>query len=168
MFPSITRPRGGTKSHVVVPVRLYLDPVQVYLVAWDEAYSHLICLATTKMSNVRPVARPRMSSTQFADYGNYARKASGQDGPPRQATHLSARFEAAAPLVPYLKRCKLHGLQTIEDLPDGRAVIELPIHNPVEFVRFILRFGRGIKVLGDEEVLSEMRDYLSAMMAHYS
>ena len=156
-----------SKPHCCVPVRLYLDPVQIYLVAWDEGYGHLICLATSKISGLKLIARPPMQASAFAELGDYCRGAWGKMVRHRERKTAAAKFLAMPAIAPYFERNKLRADQAEGRRPDGSLEISLKIHNPIEFTRFVLRFGEGVEILGDEEVLAEMSRFTRAMARRY-
>ncbi len=158
---------GLAKEHLGVPVRLYLDPVQVYLVAWDEERGHLICLASTKLSNIKPEPGRRMEPGRFMDLGDYCRSAWGKMIRHDEGKTSEATFEAVAAIAPYFRKHKMRLDQTLEEFPDGSIRVKVRIHNPREFVRYILRFGEGVRVIGDDEVLEETRRFLAEMTEHY-
>jgi len=155
------------KEYLGVPVRLYLDPVQIYLVAWDEERGHLICLATTKLSNIKPEPGRRMDAVQFKELGDWCRSAWGKMIRHDERKTSIAVFEAIPAVAPYFRKHKLRLDQKVEELPEGFIRVQVKIHNPVEFVRYILRFGEGVKVTGDAQVLDETRRFLADMTAHY-
>lgn len=155
------------KRHRCVPIRLYLDPVQIYLVAWDEEHDHLVCLATSKISDFRKEDGPPLAASAILELGNYCRSAWGKMIRHDEGRIAEARFEALPGIAPYFERNKLRLDQREEKRPDGSIVITLNVHNPVEFTRFMLRFGEGVRVLGDGEILGEMRDFTRAMARLY-
>ena len=158
---------GQAKEHLGVPIRLYLDPVQLYLVAWDEERGHLICLATSKLSNIRLEPGKRMDASQFKELGDWCRSAWGKMIRHDKGKISQAVFEAMPAIAPYFRKHPLRLDQIIEELPDGFVRVKVKIHNPKEFVRFLLRFGEGVRVTGDVEVLEELRGFLAAMTEHY-
>lgn len=158
---------GGPKEHLCVPVRLYLDPVQVYLAAWDEERGHLICLASSKISGIKAVPGKRMDEAAFRRLGDWCRSAWGKMIRHDQRKISLAVFEAAPSVAPYFLRHPLRADQSTEELEGGALRVSVKIHNPLEFARWALRFGDSLIVTGDEEVLAEMRSFLARMSARY-
>ncbi len=157
------------KRHRAVPVRLFLDPVQVYLVAYDEAYGHLICLAATKMAGIRavPAGTASMSSGGLKELRDYTLGAWGKMIRHDSRSVAQAAFVAAPAVAPYFRRNRLRLDQAMEELEDGSLRVGLRVHNPTEFVRFMLRFGTAVKIEGDAEVLAEARAFLERMRDFY-
>lgn len=69
---------SGPREHRGVAIRLYLDPVQPYLVALDDEKKCLICLAITKISSIRPDGSLRMTIRDLEDLSNFCRRAWGK------------------------------------------------------------------------------------------
>ena len=159
---------AGPKEHLGVPVRLYLDPVQPYLVAWDEDRGHLICLATSKLSALRPEPSRRMEPARFRELGDWCRSAWGKMIRHDERKRSLAVFEAIPAVAPYFRKYPLRADQTVEPLPGGSIRVTVKIHNPKEFVRYILRFGEAVRVLGDPNVLAELDRFLGDMTDFYS
>lgn len=67
----------------------------------------------------------------------------------------------------YFIKNPLHLCQVATPLPDGSLKVELDIHNPKEFIRYMLRFSEGVTFTGSPEVMEELRSFLGEMMGKY-
>lgn len=159
---------GTPTRRKALPIRLFLDPVATYLVAYDSDYSRLVTYAMSKIQDpvISSVEPPRLS--EATGYRSYLDRAWGKMLSHDKESISTARFEVHPSIAPYFLRRPLHASQTLDLRPERWSIVELKVHNPLEICRYLLRFGRGVKIIGDEAVLTEMRSFLDSMQSWYS
>jgi predicted DNA-binding transcriptional regulator YafY len=75
-------------------------------------------------------------------------------------------FEAGEDILPYFTASPLHSSQRIERR-GGAGRVSLPVHNISEFIRWSLRFGKSIRIIGPEKVREEALRFLREMEEFY-
>jgi proteasome accessory factor B len=66
-----------------------------------------------------------------------------------------------------IREISWHPKQTIENSPDGEAVLELPARSIREARRFVLTYGRDAVVLAPAELVADLQAEAEAMVRHY-
>lgn len=155
------------KEHHCVPIKLFFDYSLLYLTVFDEGYDHLIALGASKIKSVRP-SNQRLSEEDMRHFREYVNSAWGKMLRHQSAKISRAIFKVDKSIIAYFRKNPMHQSQSIEELANGYYRISLDIHNPVEFVRFALRFGEHLTISGDESVLAETRGFLRQMLDQYS
>jgi predicted DNA-binding transcriptional regulator YafY len=67
----------------------------------------------------------------------------------------------------YVKESRWHNSQKLHDQPDGSLIAEFELTDIQEIKRWIMSFGPNAKVMGPEQLVSEMQKDLAAMQKHY-
>ncbi len=154
------------KTHYCVPVKIFFDREQLYISVYDRDYGHIILLGAGKIRSVHDT-KDVLDRAALAKYRAYVNSAWGKMCRHDLKKKAHASFTVDQTIVTYFHRNPIHESQTIIEESLAKYRVEVDVHNPIEFVRWILRFGEHVKVRGDAEVLQEMRDYLSMMLREY-
>ena len=157
--------KNGVKTHHCFPVKLFADYYALYTICFDKDHGHLITLAVNRMENVQS-AGEKLAPVLLAEFRNYISSAWGKMIRHDLKKVSSAEFLLSNSYLPFFLKSPLHETQTIRQESE-RFYVTLKIHNPIEFVRWSMRFGTDLKILGPKEVLSELRNYLTEMRYHY-
>ncbi|HTO78097.1 MAG TPA: WYL domain-containing protein [Thermoanaerobaculia bacterium] len=67
-----------------------------------------------------------------------------------------------------IREQRWHPQQTIEDLPDGGAILELPAVSIREARELVLRYGKSARVLAPPELVADLRDQADALFRSYA
>ncbi len=67
-----------------------------------------------------------------------------------------------------IREQRWHPRQTIEDLPDGGAILELPAVSIREARELVLRYGKNARVLAPPELVADLRDQADALWRSYA
>jgi predicted DNA-binding transcriptional regulator YafY len=67
-----------------------------------------------------------------------------------------------------IREQRWHPRQTIEDLPDGGAILELPAVSIREARELVLRYGKNARVLAPPELVADLRDQADALLRSYA
>lgn len=67
-----------------------------------------------------------------------------------------------------IREQRWHPQQSIEDLPGGGAILELPAVSIREAREFVLRYGKNARVLAPPELVDDLRDQALALERAYS
>jgi predicted DNA-binding transcriptional regulator YafY len=150
-----------------VPIELFLEPVETYLVALDLKRGDLVSYAVSKMESPRIDASHEVA---WAAKEGRARlgQAWGKMVRPGEAGTARVRFIASSQVARYFTANRMHAERSISEVrADGSIEVGLNVHSPVEICRYLLRFGPHVKILGDDAVLEEMREFLDRMREMY-
>jgi predicted DNA-binding transcriptional regulator YafY len=77
------------------------------------------------------------------------------------------RIQFAQKHVPFVVERAWHPAQEIETLPDGAIILSFAATHLYEIKRWILSWGRGVKVLAPDELVSSVHDEISAVRKEY-
>ena len=67
-----------------------------------------------------------------------------------------------------IREQRWHPRQTVEDLPDGGAILELPAVSIREARELVLRYGKNARVLAPPELVADLRDQAEALHRSYA
>jgi predicted DNA-binding transcriptional regulator YafY len=67
-----------------------------------------------------------------------------------------------------IREQRWHPRQTIEDLPDGGTILELPAVSIREARELVLRYGKNARVLAPPELVADLRDQADALLRSYA
>lgn len=67
-----------------------------------------------------------------------------------------------------IREQRWHPRQTIEELPDGEVVLELPAVSIREARELVLRYGRNARVLAPQELVADLRRQAEALVEAYA
>lgn len=167
LFVKITiKSDDEVEEHLCVPIKVYFDQQLLYISVFDDTFDHLILLEANKICSVRQ-AEKRLDRKKLAMFREYVNSAWGKMIRHDQMLINQAVFTVDQFIGEYFHRHSLLESQIIQVDSPGRYIVTMDIHQPVEFVRWILRFGDNVTVRGDEDVLREMHGYLAVMMKKY-
>jgi predicted DNA-binding transcriptional regulator YafY len=156
---------GVAKEHRCVPIRIYLDFSILYLNVYDEEKGHLITMAMTKIESVN-LTRDKALSSLMDELREYLASAWGKMLRHDKKMISDAVFEADNFILPHFVNNPMHESQKIKR-EGGKNIVSLKTHHPVEFVRWSLRYGEDITVIGGEEVMTEMKRYIEMLNNKY-
>lgn len=166
-FLEITyRSKDEDKTHLCVPIKIHFDYSLMYLTVFDNDYGHMILLGASKIKAVRK-AHKTLPKKKLEEYRNYVRSAWGKMHRHDINKIGTAEFQVDDTIIEYFKKNPLHSSQKITELSNQRYKITMQIHNPLEFVRYVARFGDHLTLTGDEEVLTQAHEFFSCMARKY-
>lgn len=166
-FLEITyRSKDEDKTHICVPIKIHFDYSLMYLTVFDEGYGHMILLGASKIKAVRKTHK-KLPKKKLEEYRSYVSSAWGKMHRHDTQTISTAEFQVDEAIIEYFKKNPLHPTQKINELSSRRFKITMQIHNPIEFVRYVSRFGEHLALTGDDEVLTEAREYFRCMAKNY-
>jgi proteasome accessory factor B len=137
----------------------------LYLVAWAVQRN---AIRTYKMDRIESVESTRLSAVipedfDLADWLEHSfgvfRSADGQ--------LQTIRIHFTRDVARYVKESRWHNSQKLHDQPDGSLIAEFELTDIQEIKRWIMSFGPNAKVMGPEQLVSEMQKDLAAMQKHY-
>jgi predicted DNA-binding transcriptional regulator YafY len=146
---------------------LFLDPIETYLVAWDKNLERLLTFGISKIASIEAGDNTEQNTYIVDKCRMYIGSAWGKMIRNEAIGISTVSFDTDPYVSQYFASRQLHWKQITLKRPDGGLHIELPVHNPLEIVRFLLRFGKGVTIKGNEEVLSEMKRFLGEMIEFY-
>jgi len=155
-----------TKTHLCVPVKFFIRSGIPYVVVFDEARGHLIVLGADKIERVAK-SRKSLPPSTVQELRAYVNSAWGMMIQHREGRRIEVEFEANASVAPYFEKAPLHSSQTMTERR-GKHVFRLLVHNEKEFGRYLLRFGRAVRILSPESAIDELTGFLSEMEAFYA
>ena len=160
------RSASEPKTHVCVPVKFFIRSSIPYVVAFDEARGHLIVLGANKIERVAK-SRKSLPPDAVQELRAYVNSAWGMMIQHKEGKRIEVEFEANAAVAPYFDKAPLHSSQTMTERR-GKHVFRLLVHNEKEFGRYLLRFGRAVRILSPESTIGELTGFLSEMEAFYA
>lgn len=190
------RSRTEAKLHRCVPVKFFLRTGIPYIVCFDEGYGHLIVLAADKIERAAK-SKKTMPPAELKELRAYVNGAWGLMIRHKERQTCEVEFQAAPAVAAYFDKAPLHASQRRVDAQagevnsdsgpdgsgtgaaagavsggarasgDGRATFTLTVHNEGEFVRFLLRFGRAVRIVSPRSSIAELQTFLSSMMEFY-
>jgi predicted DNA-binding transcriptional regulator YafY len=69
--------------------------------------------------------------------------------------------------APYVMERQWHPEQALEAAQDDGLILSFPVRHLFEVKRWLLSWGRGVKVLGPPELVAEVQEELVAVLAGY-
>lgn len=151
--------RDGKRE--ILPVRLKPGPPFATLVAWDYSAGKLKSFSLDRMTALSAGERYDVDLLDKLRKRVQAAWGSWIDAKPATIT---ARISGSA-LAELLMERPLHPAQTFDP---QTGIFTLPVHSLKEFVRFILQFGRHIRILAPRKAVLAMEDYLMEMHSFYA
>lgn len=163
----VYRKNGEDKKHQCVPLKIFFDIGQIYISVYDDDHGHIVLLAVNKIISIYKTKK-KLKDDELKNLRKYVNSAWGKMTRhlERQISH--AVFTISDDIAPYFLKTHLHSSQKITENKEGGYKIEVDIHNPREFTRWILRFGTHVSILGDDDVIAEMKAFLTKMHEKYS
>lgn len=158
--------KTATKRHRGVPIKLYLDYSILYVAFYDTQYGYIILLAGSKIKSVYRTHK-FLKDSDLETYRNYVNKAWGKMIRHKDEQITEVRFRVDHSIIAHFRNNPLHHTQSITEAEDG-YVISLLIHNPIEFIRWSLRFGDSIRIIDPPEIIAELKRYLDSISEGYS
>lgn len=160
------RSASEAKAHLCVPVKFFIRSGIPYVVSFDEGRGHLIVLGADKIERATK-SRKSLPPATLQELRAYVNGAWGMMIQHREAKRIEVEFEANAAVAPYFDKVPLHSSQTTTERR-GKRVFRLLVHNEKEFGRYLLRFGRAVRILSPESAIAELTGFLSEMEAFYA
>ena len=155
-----------SKTHLCVPVKFFIRSSIPYIVAFDEERGHLIVLGADKIERAVK-SRKSLPQATVQELRDYVNSAWGMMIQHSEAKRTEVEFEANASVAPYFETTRLHSSQTMTERR-GKHVFRLLVHSEKEFGRYLLRFGRAVRILSPESAIGELTAFLSEMEAFYA
>lgn len=184
----IYRAKEEPKPHRCVPVKFFLRTGIPYVVCYDEAYGHLIVLAADKIERVARSKRI-MAPAELKELRAYVNGAWGLMIRHKDRQKSEVEFQATKAVAAYFEKAPLHASQRrvdpCIDAPESdeaddisgsggaraggvqNATFRLVVHNEGEFVRYLLRFGRAVRIISPLSAIDELRGFLASMAEFY-
>jgi predicted DNA-binding transcriptional regulator YafY len=149
-----------------VPVKFFIRSSIPYVVSFDEARGHLIVLGADKIERATK-SRKSLPQGTLQELRAYVNSAWGMMIQHKEGRRIEVEFEANVSVAPYFGKVPLHPSQTVTERR-GKHVFRLLVHNEKEFGRYLLRFGRAVRILSPESAIGELTGFLSEMEAFYA
>ncbi len=159
------RAKADTKRHRCVPVKFFLRSGISYFVCYDAGYGHLIVLGADKMEGAFKT-KDFLPLSELKELRDYVNSAWGLMVRHEQRLTCRIEFEANPSVAAYFLKAPLHRSQE-HRMKDDRSVFGLTVHSEGEFARFILRFGRAVRIRAPKSAVSEMKTFLADMAEFY-
>jgi predicted DNA-binding transcriptional regulator YafY len=184
------RAKEEAKLHRCVPVKFFLRTGIPYVVCYDEAYGHLIVLAADKIERASR-SRKILPPAELKELRTYVNSAWGLMIRHKEGLVSEIEFQATPAVAAYFEKAPLHksqrsvaaqggGTPSVDSTDgnphsvgtsggnaDGRATFRLTVHNEGEFIRYLLRFGKAVRIVSPRSAVSELSAFLSSMMEFY-
>lgn len=159
------RAKAEAKPHRCVPVKFFLRSGVPYVVSFDEAYGHLIVLAADKIERAAK-SRKVLPAEELKELRAYVNSAWGLMIRHKERLVSEVEFEANASVAAYFVKAPLHRSQAASG-EAGRTAFRLKVHNEGEFVRYLLRFGRSVRIASPASAIAELTTFLADMREFY-
>jgi len=157
--------KGQARTHLCVLVKFFMSSGIPYVVSYDEGYGHLICLGADKIGRAAK-SRKTLPAETLAELRGYVNSAWGMMIQHKERKRVEVEFEAGPAVAPYFEKAPLHPSQKRSER-DGKIFFALLVHNESEFVRFLLRFGRAVRIASPESTIGELKSFLGFMADFY-
>ncbi len=159
------RAKGEAKPHRCVPIKFFLRSGIPYIVSYDETYGHLIVLAADKIERAAKSGKA-LAAEVLKELRSYVNSAWGLMIRHKERLVSEVEFETSAAVAAYFSKAPLH--RTQHDVGGRqRPAFALAVHNEGEFVRYLLRFGRSVRIVSPESAIGELRTFLGSMTEFY-
>jgi predicted DNA-binding transcriptional regulator YafY len=155
----------GINKHECVPFKIFLDFSILYIILYDRDRGHLILMAVSKILSINLMPE-KLEEVKCKELKDYINSAWGKMIRHDEKLISEVRFWVNESILYHFIKYPLHESQKIEVI-DGERYITMRIHHPVEFIRWSLRFGQGIKIISPDEVIQEIKNYLNFMNNYY-
>lgn len=80
---------------------------------------------------------------------------------------ITVTFQPDSDILQYFIDSPMHSSQVV-DLDHNTPRITLNIHNSTEFIRYILRFGKHLRIIAPAHVIEDLHHFLENMQSFYS
>ena len=159
----VSRTRDGETERVVSPQRLTFYRSNWYLAAWCHVGRDLRVFAVDRIAHADITPFP---AHLLDGHVLEARLASGYGILEGEANAVAIlKFNAAA--ARWVADEEWHPKQTLERLPDGGVLLQVPYRHSVELRMDLLRYGADVEVLGPPALRAEVAATLSAATSLY-
>jgi predicted DNA-binding transcriptional regulator YafY len=157
--------KSEIRVHTLVPIKLFMNSGLPYLVGFDKGYGHMICLGLHKVLKASK-GKSRIESVTLTELRSYLNSAWGMMVRHKEKKTTCVSFKASPAVSPYFFKSPLHSLQAFSE-SGVSSIFTLPVHNEDEFARFILRFGRSVKIISPESAVRSLKSFLDSMVLFY-
>ena len=153
------------KAHRCVPIKFFMSSGIPYVVSYDEGYGHCICLAADKISEATK-SKSFMDASLLLELREYVNGAWGMMVRHKERSRTEVSFDANQAVAVYFAQAPLHSSQKSSESKD-KTQFTLTVHNESEFARYLLRFGRAVRLRSPQSAIDEMKGFLSHMGEFY-
>lgn len=152
-------------ERVVRPYAIVLSGRDWLAVADDAAAGQVKTFYLARMESARPTGE-RYAIPKDFDAERYFRHTFGLFVGGRRPFRFRVRFTKEA--ADEVREQRWHPRQSIEDLPGGEAILELPAVSIREAREFVLRYGKNARALAPPELVEDLREQAAGLSRAYA
>jgi proteasome accessory factor B len=153
------------QERVVRPYAIVLSGRDWLAVADDAAAGQVKTFYLARMESAR-LTGERYAIPKDFDAERYFRNTFGLFVGGRKPFRFRVRFAKEA--ADEVREQRWHPRQSIEDLPGGEAILELPAVSIREAREFVLRYGKNARALEPPELVADLREQAEALARSYA
>jgi proteasome accessory factor B len=153
------------QERVIRPYAIVLSGRDWLAVADDAAAGQVKTFYLARMESAR-LTGERYAIPKDFDAERYFRNTFGLFVGGRKPFRFRVRFAKEA--ADEIREQRWHPRQSIEDLPDGQAILELPAVSIREAREFVLRYGKNARALDPPELVADLREQAEALSRAYA
>ena len=153
------------QERVIRPYAIVLSGRDWLAVADDAAAGQVKTFYLARMESAR-LTGERYAIPKDFDAERYFRNTFGLFVGGRKPFRFRVRFAKEA--ADEVREQRWHPRQSIEDLPGGEAILELPAVSIREAREFVLRYGKNARALDPPELVADLREQAEALSRAYA
>jgi proteasome accessory factor B len=153
------------EPRVIRPYAIVLAGRDWLAVAEDVSAGQVKTFYLARMDGTRPTGE-RYAIPKDFDAHRYFRNTFGLYVGGERPFRFRVRFSREA--ADDIREQRWHPQQSIEDLPGGEAILELPAVSIREAREFVLRYGKNARVLSPPELVEDLREQADALFRSYA
>jgi len=158
------KPSGENTERIIHPYHMLSFRGQWYLIAHCTVRNEVLRFAVSRI-----IAAWQPGARFQKPFGFVIKSYMGKSfGIIDEGQSFTARVYFDAKTAPYVSERSWHPMQTIEEKGDGGIIIELPASSSLEVMQWVLKWGKGARVLAPESLVSKIQDEIDSMKAAYS
>lgn len=156
--------RHGGAYYLISPWGLSWDDENYYLVGYDSEAGVIKHYRVDKMLNIQMVEEAREGKTHFKklDMAQYAKKSFGMYGGKEQRVKLLVKNELAGVII---DRFGKDLMMIPKDENHFTVYVDVRVSGP--FFGWIISLGEGVKIIGPDEVVEQMRKEVERLTKQY-
>lgn len=158
------KPSGEDTERVVHPYHMLAFRGQWYLIAHCTVRNEVLRFAVSRITAAWQTGERFQKPAGF-DIKSYMGESFGIID---EGQSFTARVYFDSKTAPYVAERSWHPMQLIEELEDGGIIIEFPATSSLEVMQWVLKWGKGARVLAPGSLVAGIKDEIDSMKNVYS
>ena len=157
--------RHGGKDYHISPWGLSWEGQNYYLVGYDSEAEKIKHYRVDKMLHIQVSEEKREGEQHFQqlDMADYAKKSFGMFGGKEQTVKLLVKNNLVGVIIDRFGKNVI-----LFPTDDEHFTVNVNVHVSRQFLGWVFSLGDGIKIVGPDDVVEQMRSEIKRLIEHYS